>query len=102
MGHANRALMLLRAERHAEAATAAASALAHNLGNSKAAYRRALALLELPGCADEALVAAERAAELEPTDVKVAELLQRARARAAEPEAEPPEASAALALDTMD
>lgn len=81
---ANRALVLIRAGHHAEAAEAASAALSKNPRNSKAAFRRAQALLEIPlsrEIASSALEAAETASRLEPKDAKVADILSRARQR---------------------
>lgn len=81
----NRALALLKGGHHLEAAAAAERALERDPRNSKAAYRRAQALLELPGAGAREVRAAEEAAlqavQLEPKDAKVAEMLVRARAR---------------------
>ncbi|CAJ1443263.1 unnamed protein product, partial [Effrenium voratum] len=76
----NRALVLLKAGHFAEAAAAAARALQWDLRNAKAAFRQAQALLELGSDPSAALLAAQKAAELAPSDAKVAELLQRAHA----------------------
>lgn len=79
----NRALVLLKAGHHLEAAAAAEAALERDSRNAKAAYRRAQALLEAPeACAQHlraALEAATLAAKLEPKDSKVAQLLQKAQ-----------------------
>merc|ERR1719162_1739702 len=109
----NRALALLKGGHHLEAAAAAERALQRDPRNPKAAYRRAQALLELPGAGAREARAAEEAAlqavQLEPKDAKVAEMLVRARARLQEL---PPEADAVQqpavnieeveALDSMD
>jgi hypothetical protein len=88
----NRALALLKAGHHLEAAGAAESALERDPRNVKAAYRRAQALLELPGasaqCVRDAEKAAELAASLDPKDKNVAEMLKRARERLLELPAE--------------
>ncbi|CAK0840298.1 unnamed protein product [Prorocentrum cordatum] len=89
----NRALVLLKAGHAEEAAAAAASALEHDPSNAKAAFRRAQALLQLLGAdpaggpeaaatIGAALDAAELAADLEPKDAKVSEVLAKARALA--------------------
>lgn len=92
----NRAMALLKGGYHLEAAAAAERALERDPRNAKAAYRRAQALLELPGAAAwearAAKEAAEIAARLEPKDAKVAEMLQRATKRV---EDLPPETAAA-------
>jgi len=79
----NRALALLKAGHHLEAAAAAESALERDPRNAKAAYRRAQALLDFPDAGSREVRAAEKAAsiaaDLEPKDAKVAEMLQRAR-----------------------
>jgi len=84
----NRALALIRAGHHAQAAEAAARALEYDPHNAKAAYRRAQALLEQPGASvsiiQDAVVAAEIAARLEPMDAKVKDLLAMAKVRFAE------------------
>jgi tetratricopeptide (TPR) repeat protein len=119
----NRALALLKGGHHLEAAAAAERALEADPRNVKAAYRRAQALLELPGAGAREVRAAEEAAalaaSLEPKDAKVAEMLQRAQEKVKELPAEPeqvgyaaPEAAeapcaaaeepAAEALDSMD
>merc|ERR1712146_692119 len=63
----------------------AEKALEHDPRNTKAAYRRAQALLELPGASrrqvSDAEKAAATAAELEPKDKQVADMLRRARER---------------------
>merc|ERR1712139_639141 len=83
MGESNRALVLLKAGHHLEAAAAAERALERDPRNAKAAYRRAQALLEMPGAGAREARAAEEAASvaarLEPKDAKVAEMLRRAR-----------------------
>lgn len=79
---ANRALVFIRAGHYAEAAEVAGMAYSKNPLNSKAAFRRAQALLALPAnreVAKSALDAAHIASRLEPKDCKVAELLSRAR-----------------------
>merc|ERR1719238_714433 len=72
---------------------AAEQALERDPRNAKAAYRRAQALLELPGACSRDLRAAEEAASLaarlEPKDAKVAEMLSRARKLAEELPPEP-------------
>lgn len=114
--HSNRALVLLRAGHHREAAVAAADALEQNPRNVKAAYRRAQALLDADGNAGaeatrerartlrDALEAAELAARLDPQDAKVSEMLARAQQKLAElgevKEAE--EVPAEDKLDSMD
>jgi len=79
----NRALALLKAGHHLEASVAAERALEKDPRNAKAAFRRAQALLDLPGAGAKELRAAEEAAaiaaRLEPKDTKVAETLSRAR-----------------------
>jgi len=79
----NRALVLMRAGHHSQAAEAAARALEHNPGNGKAAFRRSQALLELvpmsKSTLQDAVEAAELAARLEPKDVKVTELVVKAK-----------------------
>lgn len=103
----NRALALLKGGHHLEAAAAAERALERDPRNAKAAYRRAQALLELPGAGAREVRAAEEAASLaaslEPKDAKVAEMLRRAQQLLEEL---PPEATAAdgaeEALDSMD
>jgi hypothetical protein len=79
----NRALALFKAGHHLEAAAAAERALERDPRNAKAAYRRAQALLDLPsaGAMDfqAALEAASLAAKLEPKDVNVAKVFQRAQ-----------------------
>jgi len=87
--YSNRALALLRAGHPAEAASASARALECDPQNTKAAYRRAQALLEQSrACAGsrsavvlakDAVEAAELATLLEPRDQKVADLLHRTR-----------------------
>lgn len=81
----NRALALLKGGHHLEAAAAAEQALERDPRNTKAAYRRAQALLELPGASrrqvSDAEKAAAMAAELEPKDKQVADMLRRARER---------------------
>jgi len=98
----NRALALSKLGRHPEAAAAAATALEHDPNNAKAAYRRALALLEAPSMTGDevqlALAAAEFAAVLEPKDAQVSELLSRARLRSPSV----PTADKTLPLDAMD
>eukprot|EP00933_Yihiella_yeosuensis_P002103 TRINITY_DN10347_c0_g1_i1.p1 TRINITY_DN10347_c0_g1~~TRINITY_DN10347_c0_g1_i1.p1 ORF type:complete len:471 (+),score=94.72 TRINITY_DN10347_c0_g1_i1:63-1475(+) len=88
----NRALALLKAGHHAEAAESASDALERNPNNAKAAFRRAQALLEQPassltdpaGTIHAAVDAAEIAVKLEPTDAKVAEILSQAKQRLSE------------------
>eukprot|EP00439_Symbiodinium_sp_Y106_P035598 s1839_g4.t1 len=96
----NRALVLLKAGGPAEAAASAAEALARNPRNSKAAFRRAQALIQLPGRAEEALEAARVAANLEPQDTKVAELLQKAQELCGKTKEAPPEPAGGM--DSMD
>lgn len=91
----NRALVLLKAGHHMDAADAAAKALERDPRNSKAAFRRAKGLLGHlsspsaaggPAAADakewaaEALRAAKLAVSLEPKDASVAEVLRQAQA----------------------
>lgn len=78
----NRALVLLKAGHHLEAAAAAQAALERDPRNAKAAYRRAQALIEAPNASAEqlrsALLAATLAAKLEPKDTKVMQMFQKA------------------------
>jgi len=86
----NRALVLIKAGHFAQAAESAADALERDPRNAKAAYRRAQALLDQSAevadisalaLAQDAVVAAERAAALEPKDKKVTEVLEKSKAR---------------------
>merc|ERR1719218_61392 len=65
----NRALVLLKAGHHLEAAAATERALERDPRNVKAAYRRAQALLELPGAGAKEIRAAEEAVRARHLDV---------------------------------
>jgi tetratricopeptide (TPR) repeat protein len=102
----NRALALFKGGHHVEAAAAAEQALEYDPRNAKAAYRRAQALLELPGASAREVRAAEEAAslaaQLEPKDKNVAEMLRRARQRVEELPADSGDANETEVLDSMD
>jgi len=103
----NRALALLKAGHHSEAAEAARRALELDSRNAKAAYRRAQALLDLPHAesafpaldAQAALEAAMLATKLEPKDANVAKMLQRAQKRVEDSPPPPPDQSLAAGED---
>jgi hypothetical protein len=88
----NRALALLKAGHHQEAADAAVQALEWDGSNAKAAYRKAQAFLEISSgkvagknialAAHDAVEAAELSVKLAPSDSSAADLLKRAKARA--------------------